>query len=656
MIFNMCNFSEVSGFFPPEEEKENLDDESKQVIKGAILENDFLKHLDGAQLKALVDAMVPKEVPQGCYIIREGDAGSHLYVGAEGDLEVIKGGSVLGRVGPGKIFGELALLYNCQRTASIRAVTAAKLWSLERRVFQEVMMHTGLQRREDNLHFLRSVPLLQNLANEMLMRIADVLEVEFFPQGAYVVRQGGKGDTFYIISSGEVKVTQVVPSPDDPNMTVEEEIRILGRGDYFGEQALMREDVRTANVIALDGGVECLVVDRDSFTQLIGDLRELREKKYEDSDRSSRTTSVFSNAAEDCDVLMALKCLGKTALTEHNHISMDDLNVIGTLGVGGFGRVELVQYARDKTATFALKCLKKQHIVDTQQQIHVLSEKKIMMHCRHPFIARYIANIAGTFPLQKMIPNRLRKLLRLFRTYKDGKFVYLLLEALLGGELWTVLREHGRFDENTARFYAGCVLEAFEYLHGKGIIYRDLKPENLLMDSSGFVDFGFSKRLGPSEKTWTFCGTPEYVAPEVILNKGHDKAVDYWSLGVFLFELLTGAPPFSGSDPMRTYSVILRGIDCIPFPRHISRNAQGVIRRLCRDNPSERLGYGRNSIADIKKHKWFQGFDWDGLRNRQLPPPIVPQVKGPADISNFDSYPKDLDIPNDELSGWDKDF
>ncbi|XP_037084282.1 uncharacterized protein LOC119104666 [Pollicipes pollicipes] len=142
----------------------------------------------------------------------------------------------------------------------------------------------------------------------------------------------------------------------------------------------------------------------------------------------------------------------------------------------------------------------------------------------------------------------------------------------------------------------------------------------------------------------------------VILNKGHDRAVDYWSLGVLMFELYTGAPPFSASDPMKTYNIILKGIDIIDFPRHIPRSGEQLIKRLCRDIPTERLGYQRNGVEDIRKHKWFQGFDWEGLRCRSLTPPIIPQVKGPTDASNFDCYSRDLETPPDELSGWDDDF
>lgn len=234
------------------------------------------------------------------------------------------------------------------------------------------------------------------------------------------------------------------------------------------------------------------------------------------------------------------------------------------------------------------------------------------------------------------------------------------MEACLGGELWTILRDRGNFDDSTTRFYTACVVEAFAYLHSKGIIYRDLKPENLILDHRGYaklVDFGFAKKIGFGKKTWTFCGTPEYVAPEIILNKGHDISADYWSLGILMYELLTGSPPFSGPDPMKTYNIILRGIDMIEFPKKITKNAANLIKKLCRDTPSERLGNLKNGVKDIQKHKWFEGFNWDGLRKGTLTPPIIPNLTSSTDTSNFDSFPEDNeDPPPDDNSGWDTDF
>ncbi|KAL5260830.1 hypothetical protein ACHWQZ_G006758 [Mnemiopsis leidyi] len=290
---------------------------------------------------------------------------------------------------------------------------------------------------------------------------------------------------------------------------------------------------------------------------------------------------------------------------------------------------------QDKTKSFALKCLKKKHIVDTKQQDHIVSEKNLLLECKSLFITR------------------------LYRTYKDRKYVYMLMEVCLGGELWTIMRDRGCFDNNTTKFFVACVVEAFDYLHRKGIVYRDLKPENLLLDAEGYVklcDFGFGKKIGHGRKTWTFCGTPEYVAPEIILNKGHDLSADYWSLGILMFELLTGSPPFSGADPMQTYNLILRGMDMVEFPRKINKSAQHLVKKLCRDNPAERIGYQRDGLRDIKKHKWYQGFDWEGLINKRVSPPISPRIKNAIDSSNFDSYPKDNEEAPDEMSGWDADF
>ncbi|KAL5019132.1 hypothetical protein ScPMuIL_004854 [Solemya velum] len=579
---------------------------SKELIRQAILDNDFMKNLDTGQIRELVDCMYPVEYRKDSVIIKEGDVGSLVYVMEDGKVDVLKDDQKLCTIGSGKVFGELAILYNCTRTASVIALTTCRLWAIDRPCFQSIMMRTGLLRHTEHMEFLRSVPTFKHLPEETLSKIADVLEEAHYNNGDYIIRQGASGDTFFIIAKGKVKVTKRISRSSD-----EQIIRYLQRGDFFGEQALQGEDVRTANIVASDpAGVDCLVIDRDSYTQLISNGELSRVYDDEDSDHSMDP--------------------------EFTQLTLSDLNIVSTLGVGGFGRVELVQMSHDKKRTFALKTMKKHHIVETQQQEHIMNEKKIMSDARCDFIVR------------------------LYRTFKDRKYLYMVLELCLGGELWTLLRDRGSFDDSTTRFYTGCVVEAFTYLHNKGVVYRDLKPENLLLDSQGYaklVDFGFAKKIGHGRKTWTFCGTPEYVAPEIILNKGHDIAADIWSLGILMFELLTGSPPFSGPDPMKTYNVILKGIDAIDFPRKITRNAQNVIKKLCRDNPTERLGFGPGGIREIQKHKWFEGFNWDGLRKRTLKTPINPVVKSSIDTSNFDKYPANQDeSPPDDLTGWDREF
>ncbi|KAG1936478.1 cGMP-dependent protein kinase [Pimephales promelas] len=528
---------------------------SKELIKSAILDNDFMKNLEMSQIQEIVDCMYPVDYEKNSCIIKEGDVGSLVYVMEEGKVEVTKEGLKLCTMGPGKVFGELAILYNCTRTATVRTVTSVKLWAIDRQCFQTIMMRTGLIKHAEYMELLKSVLTFRGLSEELLSKLADVLEETHYGNGDYIIRQGARGDTFFIISKGKVTMTREESPGQEPVY-----LRSMGKGDSFGEKALQGEDIRTANVIAAET-VTCLVIDRDSYKHLIGGLEDVSNKGCEDAEAKAKyeaENAFFSN------------------------LNLSDFNIIDTLGVGGFGRVELVQLKSDEMKTFAMKILKKRHIVDTRQQEHIRSEKLIMQEAHSDFIVR------------------------LYRTFKDSKYLYMLMEACLGGELWTILRDRGNFDDSTTRFYTACVVEAFAYLHSKGIIYRDLKPENLILDHRGYaklVDFGFAKKIGFGKKTWTFCGTPEYVAPEIILNKGHDISADYWSLGILMYELLTGSPPFSGPDPMKTYNIILRGIDMIEFPKKITKNAANLIKKLCRDTPSERLGNLKNGVKDIQKHK-----------------------------------------------------
>ncbi|XP_029921118.1 cGMP-dependent protein kinase 1-like isoform X5 [Myripristis murdjan] len=583
--------------------------ESRELIQRALLENDFMKHLEHGQILTIMDCMYPTSLTQGCCVIQEGDDGSTVYVLEEGMVEVTKEGKKLCTISPGKVFGELAILYNCTRTASVTALTDIKLWAIDRQGFQTIMMRTGLIKHSQYMEFLHSVPSFQSLPEDILSKLADVLEETHYSDGDYIIRQGATGDTLFIISEGQVKVAQQKSASEEPVF-----LNTLSKGDWFGEQALKGEDIRTASVTAL-GDVTCLVIDRESFKQLIGGLEEVNNKQYDNDE---------------------LKAKMEAEAVFFSSVSLSDFNVICTLGVGGFSRVELVHLKSDPSRSFAMKVLTKRHILDTSQQGHILSERRIMMEAHSPFTVR------------------------LYRTFRDSKYLYMLLEACLGGELWTLLRDRGSFDDSTTRFYTGCVIEALAFLQCRGIVYRDLKPENIILDQRGYaklVDFGFAKKVGLGKKTWTFCGTPEYVAPEIILNKGHDCSADCWSLGILIFELLSGSPPFSGSDPMKTYNIILRGIDMVEFPKKITKSAANLIKRLCRDNPSERLGNQKNGVKDIQKHKWFEGFNWEGLRQGTIDSPFTPTVDGPLDSRNFDCFPEDTsDPPPDDESGWDLEF
>jgi len=234
--------------------------------------------------------------------------------------------------------------------------------------------------------------------------------------------------------------------------------------------------------------------------------------------------------------------------------SLDDFQLGVTLGTGSFGRVRLATRTADGTV-WAIKMLKKSEVIRLQQVEHMLSEKAILMEIDHPFIVNCEAS------------------------FQDPAYLYLSLEFIVGGEFFTHLRKAGRLDNNASKFYSAQITAIFEYLHGKDIIYRDLKPENLLLDQTGYLkitDFGFAKKV--AFKTYTLCGTPEYIAPEVLLNKGHGKGVDWWTLGILSYEMLAGQPPFVDDDPMGIYQQILAGK--ISFPRFFERNAKSLIKKL----------------------------------------------------------------------------
>lgn len=180
-----------------------------------------------------------------------------------------------------------------------------------------------------------------------------------------------------------------------------------------------------------------------------------------------------------------------------------------------------------------------------------------------------------------------------------------------------------------------------EYLHDvQGVAYRDLKPENILLDSDGhikLVDFGFAKQVHGRE-TYTLCGTPEYLAPEVIHNSGHGLAVDWWALGILIYEFLVGKPPFWDQNPMRIYEQIVEGR--VRFPQDMSLAAQNIISLLCKTSPTERLGYISGGSARVKAHPFFEGLDWDDLYHHRIKGPIIPRVDHPADTGNFEEYPE----------------
>ncbi|KAK3394012.1 kinase-like domain-containing protein [Podospora didyma] len=321
-------------------------------------------------------------------------------------------------------------------------------------------------------------------------------------------------------------------------------------------------------------------------------------------------------------------------------LTLNDFHRVRTLGTGTFARVVLVRPAHgteaDRSKVYALKILRKTEVIKLKQIDHVRHERRILADVSgHPFIT----NFRGSF--------------------SDHDFLYILLDYIPGGELFTYLRKYRRFDEDMARFYAAEIVLVLEYLHEHqgGIAYRDMKPENLLLDAEGhikLVDFGFAKRLGNNEndhpvETYTLCGTPEYLAPEVIHNKGHTTAVDWWALGILIYEFLTGYPPFWHQNPIEIYKQIVEKPVVFPQDPPISDAAKDIIRQLCTVDRSRRLGNISGGAAKVKAHPFFSGVDWDAVLERRERGPIIPPIRYPGDAQCFDIYPEE-DAIRDEYT------
>jgi len=304
---------------------------------------------------------------------------------------------------------------------------------------------------------------------------------------------------------------------------------------------------------------------------------------------------------------------------KYSTLSVEHFDKGKTLGTGAFGRVRFVTH-KDSGEFFALKTLKKAAIIKMKQVDHITSEKSILIALDHPFTV----NMYGSF--------------------HDSRFIYMLLEYIVGGEFFTHLRKAGRFDNEQSCFYAAQIGAIFEYCHSKNIVYRDLKPENILINADGYVkltDFGFAKVI--EHRTYTLCGTPEYIAPEVLLNKGHGKPVDWWTLGILIYEMIVGYPPFVDEDPMGIYQKILSGK--IVFPKLFDKNAKGLVKKLLTADLGKRYGNLKNGVDDIKQHKWFKDIDWNQLLAKEIAAPFKPTVKGLDDTTNFDDYPDSDELP-----------
>tara|TARA_B110001452_G_scaffold193422_1_gene163396 strand:+ start:111 stop:1265 length:1155 start_codon:yes stop_codon:yes gene_type:complete len=337
-----------------------------------------------------------------------------------------------------------------------------------------------------------------------------------------------------------------------------------------------------------------------------------RRRSWAEERRRLKLAKVLPEPLED------LAGKERRAQLKQRGISLGDLDVQRTIGQGTFGRVRFALLDKEPVA---LKILKKHDIVKMQLTARSFKELDILLTLSHPFLVTLLA------------------------AFQTESCNYLLMPFLPGGELYDLLRRTRRFGTGPSRFYAAELASALTYMHARNVVCREIKPENLVLDTDGhmvLVDFGFCKRLdGPKGKTFTTCGTPEYLAPEIILSKGHGLCCDWWAFGILIFEMLHGEPPFTGERPMLIYGKILANKLKIPERVRRDDDVTDLIQRLLVSDQETRLGHG--GASDVLAHAWFAEIDWAAVVRRGLTPPFVPELSGPCDTAKFEEYPDSVE-------------
>eukprot|EP00978_Attheya_sp_CCMP212_P020976 scaffold60724_cov56-Attheya_sp.AAC.1 len=675
-----------------------------EFIDSSLADNFIFASLSSKERRLLIDAMSEQSVPPGTVIIQQGDIGDFFYVVESGHVSFTVDGNHVGACTRGASFGELALLYNCPRAATCLANSNCHLWKVDQRTFRHMLANNTANQQKDIQDVLRKVPFLSELESATLSKISDALTTVTFPKGERIINKGDVGEVFYILREGDVRVHDIgygesqyvdqILGPGDwfgeralltgepraANVTAvtncatlclsrETFEKTLGplqglidhamkkrvlmgvpifanshfqpyemsrltdqlkeytfkKGEILAQQGEPAPQnlyiIRTGKIIITNENGTITTLDNGDY---FGDknLEVIGSISKQTIQTEVETTCGFITRSAIESVIGDIQRLGKplppiTSKLDRS-IKIKDLAKFRILGVGTFGKVWLVSHKKTHVP-YALKMLNKREIIGHHQVDGVIREKNIMSSIDHPFVVNLIC------------------------TFQDDRSLYMLIELVQGGELFSVIHTETRdgVPNANSRFYAACILESLSHLHHRHICYRDLKPENILIDSKGYcvlVDLGFAKIV--MDKTYTLCGTPEYLAPEIILSKGHDKGVDYWAFGVLIYEMLVGRSPFYayGTDQVSLFKRIVQVKYSFPPGGIVNEVAQDLIQRLIVRRQANRFGCLARGDMDIRDHSWFSVIDTDKLINKKIQSPWTPQIKDPLDASHFDSY------------------
>ncbi|CAM9132557.1 unnamed protein product, partial [Scytosiphon promiscuus] len=737
----------------------------------------------GGGMAMLMRAMEREEWDAGMSLMEQGEEGHHMFVVEEGSLEVVIDDEAIRVIGVGDRFGELALLYNAPRSASVRTLSPCVLWSIHREVFKAVQALTASGNLIARSTHLYHVPWLRLLSTADLSKLASCFQTTQYKDGDMILREGEETDRCFLIESGEVicSTAHVQRSKEDGKHSKGEEVGseddedrgggvdvcesverfmmvarpglrrkspcagtppdaggamagassspttrpgtarhslagstgsvesgrrptlprgqgrlnmggvngmgairsecqsywdadrrevVFGKGCFLGVPVLLASaeleidglpgwELSESSQLQRQGENVSQGQQADASFSAVSPVQivakgEVRIGHF-DVSRFTKTVGPFAKvlggigdsrgAASPVKFVRDRKSISRQSLAanpgtslalKHEKLTVHSFEQMAFLGQGSFGFVTMVRKKEGimEGSSFALKSLSKLGVVEGGQVQHIKDEKAVLELFDHPFV------------------------LRLYTTFQDTNRVYFLTELLTGGELWSVIYESSSgygsgLPPEQVTFYSAVVVDAIAYMHKKGIAYRDLKPENLIVDNAGYlriIDMGFAKRIpffvtvgGETQmhpRSHTMCGTPDYLAPEFIFNKGHDQSADIWALGVLIFELVEARTPFTPAGSEQDVAQLFTNIACVKkrgvqFPDGFDEKAGGradcrhLISGMLAFEPGDRLGNQKSGMDDVKAHVLYEGLGWEQLEAKSIPAPWVPDAPAP---------------------------
>jgi len=565
-------------------------------------------------LSLIESAMQQSIVKDGECIMHQGDSGDEFYVIQEGEAQIEVNGKIVPstsnngstRLGRGHFFGELSLLYNAPRTATVRAVGDLSMLVLLRKDFRAIMTRctVGSDMRRERYLGMEPSGLFKSCPAKALSAISSSMQLITFPKGKLIARANAKGFLCYLLEQGELELS----SADD-----DEKVVVKNPGYFVGTELLDAGDGNTPS-----GRFKYSVTALTEVTMSTVPVK-----------RVQRYVTMYSKTAQESEKDKLTRRASMQVIKRE--YTLADLQEIELLGLGGYGNVTRVlpkpRSANDQPGEeLALKQMSKLKIMEENLLSHVSDEKQCMGLMHHPF------------------------LIHLHATLQDRDAIYFLMGLVEGPELYDVVQAPTRFLESSystrgpglesplACFYCANLISAIAYMDRKGVCHRDLKCENVLLAPNGYlkiIDLGFAKRIPYTittkdgqtinqHRSFTMCGTPEYLAPEMIQNIGCTRSVDLWAFGVLLYELQIGTTPFSHENAVEMFTRILRAdVEAAPFPPGFRKKQADLISlmTLCLSaDPS-----ARPEPDEVMQHKYFSPIDWDQLFNCAIKPPFMPR-------------------------------